>query len=57
MTAAPLEHRVLGNLWVVDDDMGKRARENRERTIETVISQSSVLGIRAEPRMPALIAR
>lgn len=33
-----LEHGVLRHLWVVDEDMGKRARENRERTIEHVLA-------------------
>jgi phage/plasmid-like protein (TIGR03299 family) len=33
-----LERSVLRHLWVVGEDMGKRARENRERTIESVLS-------------------
>jgi len=33
-----LEHRVLRHLWVIDDDTGSRARENRGRTIESVLS-------------------
>jgi phage/plasmid-like protein (TIGR03299 family) len=37
ITEIALEHRVLRHLWFVDDDLGKRARENRERTIETVL--------------------
>jgi phage/plasmid-like protein (TIGR03299 family) len=32
------ERRVLRHLWVTDDDMGRRARENRERTIEKVLA-------------------
>ena len=33
-----LEHDVLRRLWPVDEDMGKLARLNRRRTIESVIS-------------------
>ena len=34
-----LERRVLRHLWVIDDEsMGVRARANRERTIENVLS-------------------
>jgi hypothetical protein len=34
-----LERRVLRHLWVIDDEnLGRRARENRERTIENVLS-------------------
>ena len=29
-----LERRVLRHLWTIDEDMGKIARANRERTIE-----------------------
>src|SRR6202035_1296330 len=33
-----LERRVLRHLWTIDDEMGKQARQNRERTIERVLS-------------------
>ena len=33
-----LERRVLRHLWTIDEDMGKVARQNRERTIESVLS-------------------
>jgi phage/plasmid-like protein (TIGR03299 family) len=33
-----LERRVLRHLWTVDEDMGKVARANRERTIERVLA-------------------
>jgi hypothetical protein len=34
-----LERRVLRHLWVTDDEnLGRRARENRERTIERVLA-------------------
>jgi hypothetical protein len=33
-----LEHDVLRRLWPIDEDMGKLARLNRRRTIESVIS-------------------
>jgi Domain of unknown function (DUF932) len=33
-----LEHRVLRHLWTIDEDMGKAARANRERTIERVLA-------------------
>jgi Domain of unknown function (DUF932) len=33
-----LERRVLRNLWTIDEDMGKVARANRERTIERGLS-------------------
>jgi len=33
-----LERRVLAHLWTVDEDMGKVARANRERTIEAVLA-------------------
>jgi phage/plasmid-like protein (TIGR03299 family) len=34
-----LDRRVLRHLWVTDDDnLGRRARENRERTIERVLA-------------------
>jgi phage/plasmid-like protein (TIGR03299 family) len=32
-----LDHRVLRHLWVVDEDLGKAARANRERTIGRVL--------------------
>ena len=37
ISAHRLEHRVLRRLWVIDEGMGRRARENRERTIENVL--------------------
>lgn len=33
-----LERRVLRHLWAIDEDMGKVARKNRERTIECVLA-------------------
>ena len=33
-----LERRVLRHLWTIDEDMGKLARQNRERTIENVMA-------------------
>ena len=33
-----LERRVLRHLWTIDEDMGKLARQNRERTIENVLA-------------------
>jgi phage/plasmid-like protein (TIGR03299 family) len=33
-----LERTVLRHLWTIDEDTGKRARENRERTIESVLA-------------------
>jgi hypothetical protein len=33
-----LERRVLRHLWTIDDDTGKLARHNRERTIERVLA-------------------
>ncbi len=33
-----LERRVLRHLWTIDEDMGKVARANRERTIEHVLA-------------------
>jgi phage/plasmid-like protein (TIGR03299 family) len=33
-----LERRVLRHLWTIDDDIGKRARANRERAIEQVLT-------------------
>jgi phage/plasmid-like protein (TIGR03299 family) len=39
ISAGTLERRVLRHLWVTDDeDLGRRARENRERTIERVLA-------------------
>jgi hypothetical protein len=38
VTAWALERRVLRHLWTVDEDMGKVARANRERTIERVLA-------------------
>jgi phage/plasmid-like protein (TIGR03299 family) len=36
--ARTLERNVLRHLWVIDESMGRRARANRERTIENVLS-------------------
>jgi hypothetical protein len=33
-----LERRVLRHLWTIDEEMGKVARANRERTIEHVLA-------------------
>jgi phage/plasmid-like protein (TIGR03299 family) len=33
-----LERRVLRHLWTIDEDLGKVARANRERTIESVLA-------------------
>ena len=33
-----LERRVLRHLWTFDEDMGKVARANRERTVQQVLS-------------------
>ncbi len=33
-----LERRVLRHLWTIDEDMGKLARANRERTMESVLA-------------------
>ena len=33
-----LERRVLRHLWTINEDMGKLARQNRERTIENVLA-------------------
>ena len=38
ISAHRLERAVLRHLWVTGEDMGKRALENRERTIENVLS-------------------
>ena len=43
MAAEPIaewafERRVLRHLWTIDEDMGKVARANRERTIEMVLA-------------------
>jgi phage/plasmid-like protein (TIGR03299 family) len=39
MSDGTLERRVLRHLWVTDDEnLGRRARENRERTIERVLA-------------------
>jgi len=32
------ERRILRHLWVIDEDMGQRARKHRERTIENVLA-------------------
>jgi hypothetical protein len=33
-----LERRVLRHIWTIDEDLGKDARANRERTIEQVLA-------------------
>ena len=39
MSEGTLERRVLRHLWVTEDEsLGRRARENRERTIEHVLA-------------------
>ena len=38
ISEAVLERRVLRHLWAIDEDLGRRARENRERTIESVLA-------------------
>ncbi len=38
ITENALEHRVLRHLWVIDDDIGKLARANREQAIEHVLA-------------------
>jgi hypothetical protein len=38
ISQAALEQRVLRHLWVIDDDTGARARANRQRAIERVLS-------------------
>ncbi len=38
ITESALERRVLRHLWTIDDELGKVARANRERTIESVLS-------------------
>jgi hypothetical protein len=38
ITGRALEHRVLRQLWVIDEDTGKLARVNRERPIEHVLA-------------------
>ncbi len=38
ITAQRLESSVLRHLWTIDEDTGKRARQNRERTIEAVLA-------------------
>ena len=38
ITAPALHHRLLRNLWTIDEELGKVARANRERTIENVLS-------------------
>jgi hypothetical protein len=47
ITEHRLEHGVLRHLWVIDDDLGKRARANRERTIERVLGTFRGSGIAA----------
>ena len=37
ITPQRLERSVLRNLWVIDEDMGKLARRNREQTIAAVL--------------------
>jgi Domain of unknown function (DUF932) len=39
MSDGTVERRVLRHLWVTDDEnLGRRARENRERTIERILA-------------------
>lgn len=38
ISADRFERSVLRHLWVIDDDLGKVARANRERTIESVLA-------------------
>jgi phage/plasmid-like protein (TIGR03299 family) len=38
ISAHALERRVLRHMWVIDEDMGKLARANRERAIESVVA-------------------
>ena len=38
LSQAALEDRVLRHLWVIGEDTGARARANRERRIERVLS-------------------
>jgi phage/plasmid-like protein (TIGR03299 family) len=38
ITEHAFEHRVLRHLWAIDNDTGRLARANRERTIEHVLS-------------------
>jgi hypothetical protein len=38
LTESALERRVLRHLWTIDEDMGKVARANRERTIEQILA-------------------
>jgi len=45
ITAERFERSVLHHLWTVDDDMGKVARTNRERTIEHVLAIFAGRGI------------
>jgi len=38
IAARALERRILRHLWTIDEDMGKLARANRQRTIESVLA-------------------
>jgi phage/plasmid-like protein (TIGR03299 family) len=38
ISAHALERSVLRHMWVIDEDMGKLARANRERAIESVVA-------------------
>ncbi len=38
ISAHALERSVLRHLWIIDEDMGKVAHANRERTIESVVT-------------------
>jgi Domain of unknown function (DUF932) len=38
ISEAALEHRVCRHLWVVDEDTGPRAGENRERAVESLLA-------------------
>jgi phage/plasmid-like protein (TIGR03299 family) len=48
INADQLNRRVLRHLWTIDDDTGKVARANRERTIERVLTLFAGRGIAAD---------
>jgi hypothetical protein len=48
ISAPALEHRVLRNLWRIDDDTGPRARANREHAIEHVLAIYRGHGLRGD---------
>ncbi len=45
ISSGALERRVLRHLWTIDEDLGKVARANRERTIESVLATFNGRGI------------